>query len=173
MNLVSGLTSLSLGAFVWTVTRNADLNHTRPRRIVHEAGHALLMARSPYIQLARATIVPKLFGADGHCIGYESKCKTVGSTLDSAVVFMGGLAGEAVARDFYELSGGRSDIAGARRELSMIVGPKPRPTIREAFIIAQVLIHRDRAAFDRVCNALDKHDTLEGPQIRAIVGPPR
>jgi ATP-dependent Zn protease len=168
MSLVGGLAKFSLGALAWTVARSADLNRTRPRRIVHEAGHALLMARSPYMKLERATIVPKLFGAEGHCIATPPKQPTVGSALDEAVVFMGGLAGEAVAKDFYELGGGRSDIRGAKAALGQIAASPV--TLRQTFVVAQVLIRQNRPAFDRLCNALDKHDTLEGPQVRAIVG---
>jgi len=172
MDLITGLTAVSVGALFYTVKYGADLARSRPRRVAHESGHALLMWRSPYIHCERATIVSNLMGTDGHCMGLNQKRETVGSVIDSAVVYMGGLAGEAVAHGFYEIGGGSSDIKRGRAELRKILGASP-PTLRQAFALAQKRIGDDRRAFDKLRSALDAHDTLEAPQIRAILGPQR
>jgi hypothetical protein len=162
------------GALAWTLATTVELGLTRPRRIAHEAGHALLAWRSRYSVVEHVTSVSNIITHGGYMQRQRIETSSFECAFDSAVISMGGLAGEMIMFGKFKTAHGKSDIEGAQKVLLRGLPPsKVKPVVIVAFKTACRRLVADKAAFLTLQRALDQHDFLSPAQIEAAIGPPR
>lgn len=173
MNL---LFSTILGSLAYLIGDTLHLAYTRPRRISHEAGHAVCAWFSPYVvQVERVTIVSNLITHEGYVSRQTIHVRgSLRTAFDNATIALGGLAGEQLAHGDYTPGNGRSDVEHATKGLRAVLPAHiVAPALKQAFTTATRTLTAHRQAFDRLCAALNTHETLEEPQLRAVLGPRR
>ena len=178
------LVVIGIGSLVGAVVATASQQRTwiagnRRQRVLHEAGHAVLAWRSPYLDLASVTIVPReglFYATDGGHTDVKTrypKWQTHDNVFEVSIVLMAGLAGEEMFGDAAKPDTARSDLDEASRLLGMMYPPHAIPSVREtASAWARWRLNGIRDDFGRLCAALDAHETLLAPQLHWILGAP-
>lgn len=171
MGDVRPLAAWSLGMLGWATWRQVSLSRSRPMRVAHEAGHALLGWQSPYTErILRVTVVPSLWGYEG--VVESIRLEGPRSAFANAMCCMGGIAGEMVAFGRALPAHSRSDFENARRCFARFTVAEDIPDILDhALSAARQQLAGSMSDYRKLCRALDRHDTLTGRQIDAVLGP--
>jgi AAA+ superfamily predicted ATPase len=173
------------------------------RVAVHEAGHALcaLLAEHDRRLPAFVSIVPRANGTLGFVATApaDGALGTRREMVERLRMILGGRAAEALVYGEEDISlgsgGGRgSDLEVATRIATSLVcqtglgadgtlhwTDQPTPSqlrqvdalLRESYRAALRLLRRERGAFERIAEALEREQELDGRSVQALLAPPR
>jgi hypothetical protein len=171
MSKVWPLAGWSLGMLGWATWRQIDLARSRPLRVAHEAGHALLNWQSPYTaRILKVSVVPDFMGYEG--VVESLRLVSGRSAFHNAVCCMGGIAGEMVALGRALPAGSRGDFRNARACFEGYAAEEDIPGLLDHTLsVARQQIAGSLPAYRKLCRALDRYDTLTGAQLDAVLGP--